>query len=144
MLAAAACNSTELGSGDASSEATNFDGAVSGDANVTGRSDASSESGASSATDAAPGDASVETDGGPSDGQWIWNSNLPVAASFNGAWASAPNDAWVVGDGGAILHWNGSAWASVSSGTMNHLQAVWGASANNVWAVAVSVKIDAA
>ena len=34
-----------------------------------------------------------------------------------------------------LLKWNGTAWAAQTSGTPNGLRGVWGADANNVWAV---------
>jgi hypothetical protein len=40
-----------------------------------------------------------------------------------------------VGFGGTILEWNGTAWTAQNSGTTNSLTGVWGADANNVWAV---------
>src|SRR6185295_6501496 len=33
------------------------------------------------------------------------------------------------------LHWLGSSWTPVSSGTLSQLHAIWGASAGDVWAV---------
>jgi hypothetical protein len=40
-----------------------------------------------------------------------------------------------VGGGGTILHWDGNAWTSVSSGTTSSLISVWGSWASDVWAV---------
>ena len=51
------------------------------------------------------------------------------------------NDVWAVGSSGAVVRWDGSAWASVSSCTTNDLYGVWGSGANNVWAVGGSGKI---
>ena len=44
------------------------------------------------------------------------SSNTTV--TLNGVWAAAPNDAWAVGAGGAIFHWNGTVTGSVSSVTI--------------------------
>ncbi len=41
----------------------------------------------------------------------------------------------MVGHAGTILHWNGSAWSSVSSGTTVELHGIWGSGANDVWVV---------
>ena len=65
---------------------------------------------------------------------WCSVSVPTSAASFGGVWGSASDNIWVVGEGGTILHWNGQAWSSVSSGTLASLRAVWG-SEPNVWAV---------
>ena len=45
------------------------------------------------------------------------------------------NDAWAVGGGGTTLHWNGTVWSSVPSGTTETLYGVWGSGPNDVWAV---------
>ncbi|HKO19966.1 MAG TPA: hypothetical protein VJU82_13870, partial [Acidobacteriaceae bacterium] len=49
-------------------------------------------------------------------------------------WGSAPNDVFAVGDNGTILHFDGSTWARMSSGTSTALTRVWGASATEVYA----------
>jgi hypothetical protein len=40
-----------------------------------------------------------------------------------------------VGGFGIILHWDGSAWTRVSSGTTSTLSGVWVSEASDVWAV---------
>jgi hypothetical protein len=40
-----------------------------------------------------------------------------------------------MGGGGTILHFNGTTWSSVSSGTTQDLIGVWGTFASDVWAV---------
>lgn len=68
-----------------------------------------------------------------------------------GVWASGPDDAWAVGffrtDVGSsieqrtmIVHWDGASWSVSPSGILGpsysmHLHAVWGARADEVWAV---------
>jgi hypothetical protein len=37
--------------------------------------------------------------------------------------------------GDASGYWNGAAWSSVATGTTARLDAVWGSSATDVWAV---------
>src|SRR5215472_15292457 len=59
---------------------------------------------------------------------------LPTNALY-GVWGSEASDVWAVGDGGAILHWDGSAWMPVPSGTTDTLLGVWGSGASDVWAV---------
>lgn len=44
-------------------------------------------------------------------------------------------DAWAVGDGGTILHWNGASWSSVTSPTTDNLYSVCMVSISNGWAV---------
>jgi len=52
-----------------------------------------------------------------------------------GVWGSANNDIFAVGENGTILHFNGSTWSSMSSGTSNDLRGAWGSSGNNVFVV---------
>jgi hypothetical protein len=54
--------------------------------------------------------------------------------TLRAVWVRAQDDAWVVGDGGTILHYNGSAFQRVESPTTNPLYAVWGVAANDVYA----------
>jgi hypothetical protein len=67
-------------------------------------------------------------------GSWRWQNPLLQGNSLNGAWGSGQADVWAVGDCGTLLHWNGSAWHAVPSGTTAHLHAVWGIGVNDAWA----------
>ncbi len=59
-----------------------------------------------------------------------------------GVWGSSASDVWAVGWNGTILHFNGTAWSSVSpTPTHNALRAVWGTAPNDIWAVGVSSTI---
>ena len=58
-----------------------------------------------------------------------------TGASSNGVWGSSANDIFAVGVSGTIRHYNGTAWASMASGTSQYLAGVWGSAANNVFAV---------
>src|SRR2546425_4492046 len=69
-----------------------------------------------------------------SDG-WCWSNPLPQGNSLYSAWGSASNDVWAVGEGGTILHWDGTAWSAFASGTGNYLYSVWGSASNDVWGV---------
>jgi hypothetical protein len=55
--------------------------------------------------------------------------------SLRAVWGSGANDVWAVGDSGAVLHGDGTAWAPVPSGTDRDLRGVWGSGASDVWAV---------
>ncbi|NLI55798.1 hypothetical protein GX420_02250 [bacterium] len=50
-------------------------------------------------------------------------------------WGSGPNDVFIVGDDGVILHYNGTSWSSMDSGTTNYLLSVWGNGPNDVFAI---------
>lgn len=52
-----------------------------------------------------------------------------------GLWGSAASNAYAVGSGGSILHYDGSNWTAMSSSTTSALYAVWGSTANNIYAV---------
>lgn len=49
-------------------------------------------------------------------------------------WGSAANDAWIVGDDGTLLRWDGNAWTAVASPSLFSLRKVWGTGKNDVWA----------
>jgi hypothetical protein len=60
----------------------------------------------------------------------------PLAAvTLVGVWGSDPSNVWAVGLQGTIVHWDGRAWTSVSSGTTYDLYSVWGTAPDDVWAV---------
>lgn len=56
-------------------------------------------------------------------------------------WAANASDIWAVGDGGTILHYNGSVWTGVNSGTVSVIEAIWGAASNDIWAVSDSAEV---
>jgi len=60
------------------------------------------------------------------------DDNQPVLTAV---WGAAGTNAFAVGRGGAILHYDGTAWRAESSGTDIDLHDVWGTAANNVFAV---------
>jgi hypothetical protein len=51
---------------------------------------------------------------------------------------AGPADGWAVGDDGTILHWDGSTWVLVESGTTNYLLDVAAVGHNDAWAVGQS------
>ncbi len=54
---------------------------------------------------------------------------------LNAVWGSSGTDAFVVGDNGTILHYNGSSWASMLKVTTKLLNGVWGSGGSDVFAV---------
>jgi photosystem II stability/assembly factor-like uncharacterized protein len=48
-------------------------------------------------------------------------------------WGSAPNDVWIVGEQGTILHYDGTNWNVSNSGTRTTLRRVLGTAADDVW-----------
>jgi len=66
---------------------------------------------------------------------WKWQNPLPQGNLLRGVWGSSNNDVFAVGNNGTILHYNGSMWSSINSGTTNYLAAVWGSSPSDVFTV---------
>jgi len=71
-----------------------------------------------------------------------WQEAQPAAAnmSYNGVWAAAPNDVFVVGasnDQGVVVHFNGTAWSLMPAPPTGPLLDVWGTSGADVYAVGV-------
>lgn len=56
----------------------------------------------------------------------------PNVRGFFKVWASSRDDVWVVGQGGAVLHHDGSAWEERHAGTDRDLIAVWGVARDRV------------
>jgi hypothetical protein len=66
---------------------------------------------------------------------WAWQNPLPQGNDLTGVWGSSGSDVFAVGFGGTIVRYNGSAWATMTSGTTEKLTGVWGSSGSNVFAV---------
>ena len=80
---------------------------------------------------------------------WCWESPRPQGVDLAGVWGASATDAWAVGGdceaggfdatvgggSGTLLHWDGKAWSQIAIQSVAALCAVWGASANDVWAV---------
>jgi hypothetical protein len=66
---------------------------------------------------------------------WTWQNPLPTGNALYGLWGSSSTDVFAVGQHGTILHYDGSSWSGMQSGTTNYLAGVSGNSASNVYAV---------
>jgi hypothetical protein len=64
-----------------------------------------------------------------------WQNPLPQGNSLHGVWGSSPSDVFAVGDAGTILHYNGTSWSIMTSGTTCSLSDIWGSSSTDVFAV---------
>jgi hypothetical protein len=58
-----------------------------------------------------------------------------ITGALYGVWGTADTDAWIVGDAGTVLHWNGSTWSTSSAPTTKALRGIWGAGTTAVYAV---------
>jgi hypothetical protein len=56
----------------------------------------------------------------------------PGVDVFFKVWGSGPNDVYMVGQNGAVLHWNGSALEELLVGTSDDLIGVWGTGPDRV------------
>jgi hypothetical protein len=70
-----------------------------------------------------------------SEDDWCWQTPIPQGNDLNGVWGNSATDVWVVGGGGTILRWDGTAWSASTSGTHQSFRGAWGNSASDVWAV---------
>jgi len=60
---------------------------------------------------------------------------LGIEVSTEHIWASSPNNVYFVGWKGSIVHYNGSNFTKMESGTTCKLEDVWGIDGNHIWAV---------
>ncbi len=63
---------------------------------------------------------------------WTKVDGLPAGTS---AWGISSNDIYVCGGGGVIVHFNGTAWSPLVSGTTAILDGIWGSSAADFFVV---------
>jgi hypothetical protein len=57
---------------------------------------------------------------------------------LGGIWTDAPDDVWIAGDAGVILHFDGKSWTVTPTNipTYKGIGGIWGTGPNNVWATA--------
>ena len=66
---------------------------------------------------------------------WEWQGPLSEGKHIYGIWGSSASDIFAVGQSGVILHYDGSDWATMDSGTSTDLFGIWGTSASDVFVV---------
>ncbi len=62
-------------------------------------------------------------------------SDMIAMGQLRDVWGSSPDDLFVVGDAGRVIHYNGTLWAPMESGTAINLESVYVAESGQ-WAVA--------
>jgi hypothetical protein len=67
-------------------------------------------------------------------GSWEEVSN-PSTGNLHAIWGSSPDNIWVGGVGGTMLHYDGAAWESVTVPTTVTILDMWGFSSSDIWAV---------
>ena len=66
---------------------------------------------------------------------WTWLNPLPQGNTLLAVWGSSADDVYAVGERGAIVHFDGSKWTAMESGTIERLWDVMGSSSSRIWAV---------
>jgi hypothetical protein len=61
--------------------------------------------------------------------------SVPKDYTLYGVWGSSGSDVFAVGHSGTILHYDGTGWSAMISGTRNSLRGVRGSSGSDVFAV---------
>jgi hypothetical protein len=57
-----------------------------------------------------------------------------INGPLHSSWGTSSSDMYSVGDGGTILHFDGTAWTKMVTGTTKNLYSIWGTSGQNIWA----------
>ena len=73
---------------------------------------------------------------------WTEFAAVEPESYFNGVWSNAPNDVFAVGGrgvSGIIYHYDGITWSAMTVPPTGELFEVWGAAANDVYAVGAGV-----
>jgi len=73
----------------------------------------------------------------PHDDNYLrWNSEIaPSTGAYYAVWGTSASDVMAVGTAGRVVHFDGSSYSPLSSGTTNTLFDVWGSSSTNVYMV---------
>ncbi|MCD6305841.1 MAG: hypothetical protein J7M32_06075 [Deltaproteobacteria bacterium] len=66
---------------------------------------------------------------------WQFDRPAPQGNDLLGAWAVGPDDLYVGGHGGVILHWDGAQWTMMDTPTQKTIFAIHGTGSNDIWAV---------
>jgi len=80
------------------------------------------------------------SDGGGAEPRIFTGDDFASGYLINAVWAASKNDAWIVGNGGRVWHWDGTSW-SVGGVTLtkfpltNDLHAMWGSPSGELWIV---------
>ena len=58
----------------------------------------------------------------------------PTTCNLHAVWVESPESAWVVGDGGTVLRWDGKAWLPIAlASRKRELSTVWGCLEDGLW-----------
>ena len=75
------------------------------------------------------------------EGGWQWQNPWPQGNTLNAVWGVGKNDVYAVGEWGTVLHYNGSTWTSMASGTTATLNGVWGSGKDDIFVAGSGVVV---
>ena len=64
---------------------------------------------------------------------WCWANPLPHGLDVAGLSVLAPDDAWAVGQGGIVMHFDGAVWKRIDAGITKYVQCVRAFAHGDVW-----------
>ena len=67
------------------------------------------------------------------------DANPASSAALLSVWAASATNVFATGEGGRIIHFDGTSWSSMSSPTSGRLSRVWGSGPGDVWAAGDTV-----
>ncbi len=113
-------------------------GDASSDSGETDAGTDAGDSGADAAVDAGPTlpvewDGTLPDEGVCSPDGFCTMNPVPTGLGLTDAWAAAPDDIWVVGEHGLLMHWDGSSFVGVNA-TGGDIESVHGCASDDVWA----------
>ena len=73
--------------------------------------------------------------GGCSADNWCWMNPLPQGNALSDVWVGGPNAVFAVGEGGAIVRFDGAQATQMASGTTNNLYGIWGFGPSDLFVV---------
>lgn len=75
------------------------------------------------------------------DSQWVWENPAPLGDPWiRGGWVLGARDAWVVGERGTVLRWQGK-WSRVPVSGTDDLLGIWAVASDDVWAVGANCTV---
>jgi hypothetical protein len=66
---------------------------------------------------------------------WCWSNPVPQGNTISSMCGRSPSDVWLAGGGGTLMHWDGTAWSLVPTGTSYDLKDVWCSPGGSIWVV---------
>ncbi len=68
----------------------------------------------------------------------VWSEMPYTITELDAVWGTSGDDVFAAGSFGKIIHYGGSSWSLMNTGTTKNLCGIWGSASDNVFAVGVS------